>query len=449
MQAIFSTVQKGTILTGLAILTLLFTVYSIHATSKVTTSYDSGWAIYVSRSILHEGNVNLNEYRRQIRARKRYGVRKINGNFYNFFPVGSSLLALPVVALFEAMPEYIVSTVPGFPRAALRLREDGIVPNAANAHIEMERASTSIFIALTAMFVFLTARCFLSASGSFLLGLIFAFCTPAWSTGSRALWPHAPTMLLLSATVYLLVKAKKKPSLSQYAALPLALSFVVRPSNIVSILFFSCYVAFTHREYFLRFIGWGLLIAGGFVLFNYEIHGKVIPKYYRPGRIRSHPHLLEALAANLVSPSRGIFVFSPVFLLAFIAPFRAWVLQDSAKLVAYLIAICVFHTLLVSSFPNWWGGHAYGPRYMSDLCSYLTLLLIPFVHLLEQSRKRWLYASVMLLLLIPSFLLNKIGATRQTTLFWNVIPRNIDEDQSRVWDWHDPQFLRFSTKPRR
>lgn len=424
--------------------TLLFLlVFGVHVTSRVITSFDSGWAVYVSRSIVREGNVSLNEYAPQIRAKRLHGIRKIDGKFYNFFPVGTSLVAAPVVALFEAAPSYVVTWLPGFPRAAKLLVENGKVPTAANAHLEMERAAASVIVAVTAIVLFFTAKYFLSIPGALLVAMIFSFCTPAWSTGSRALWPHAPTMMLLSLAVYLLVAASRRPYLAQFAALPLGFSFVVRPSNITSIVVLTVYVLLVYRQFFWRYVVWGSLIALGFAWFNYDIHGTVIPKYYQPSRVHSHPNFYEAFLANLFSPSRGLFVFAPVFLLSTFALFRRNVLGDR-RLAFALALIIVLHTYLISSFPNWWGGHAYGPRYMSDMVPYFVVLLIPYVAMITESKQHWVPATVMLVLLVPSFALNKIGATRWSTLSWNVIPNNIDDDQSRVWDWSDPQFLRLS-----
>jgi hypothetical protein len=34
------------------------------------------------------------------------------------------------------------------------------------------------------------------------------------------------------------------------------------------------------------------------------------------------------------------------------------------------------------------------------------------------------------------------GALRTPPMYWNVIPNNIDQNLSRLWDWKDPQFLR-------
>ena len=52
----------------------------------------------------------------------------------------------------------------------------------------------SIIVALASAVMYLIARQFLAPLQSILLALIFAFCTPAWSTASRALWPGSATL---------------------------------------------------------------------------------------------------------------------------------------------------------------------------------------------------------------------------------------------------------------
>ena len=44
---------------------------------------------------------------------------------------------------------------------------------------------------------------------------------------------------------------------------------------------------------------------------------QLIPDYYRPRRVSVSETFGEAMLGNLVSPARGLFVYSPVLLLAF------------------------------------------------------------------------------------------------------------------------------------
>jgi hypothetical protein len=44
-------------------------------------------------------------------------------------------------------------------------------------------------------------------------------------------------------------------------------------------------------------------------------------------------------------------------------------------------------------------------------------------------------------------LIHAQGAMRTAPMYWNVIPDNIDQNLSRLWDWKDPQFLRTKEVP--
>src|SRR5262249_38064441 len=143
-----------------------------------------------------------------------------------------------------------------------------------------------------------------------------AFGTAAWSTASRALWQHGPSMLMLTLALYLIVRARERPWIAQLAGLPLAFAYVIRPTNSLSILLLSAFVFLTYRRYFLRYVAGGLMVAVPFFLYNLAVYGAPLSPYYLPDRIGSNPAFLEALAANLVSPARGLFFASPVLLFA-------------------------------------------------------------------------------------------------------------------------------------
>ena len=47
---------------------------------------------------------------------------------------------------------------------------------------------------------------------------------------------------------------------------------------------------------------------------NLEIYGAILPRYYLGLSYAGQPSFLTALLGNLVSPSRGLFIYSPVLL---------------------------------------------------------------------------------------------------------------------------------------
>jgi hypothetical protein len=420
---------------------LFLLVFISHARSPVTTSFDSMWAIYTAHSLIHEKNINLDEFKPQLHAKKNFGIRKKGGHYYNYFPLGASFLSVPFVFVYELAPSLWIKILPGL------VYDEGKVsspPTALDLHLSLERIIASFVVALTSIVIFFIALNFISVPYSLILSLMFAFCTPAWSTASRALWQHGPSMLLLTLAILIVVRSWKNSSHIAFAAIPLALSFVVRPTNSVSIAVFTLYVFFTAREYFIRFSLIGFLTISPFVLGSLEVFGKIMPSYFKAGRIGWHSDIFEAYLANLFSASRGIFVFSPFLIMGPIVLYRYWQSNKENFFFATIFIAILLHTLAVSAFPAWWGGHCYGPRYMSEMGAYLIILLIPFLKVITnfpQIIQIRITVGISLLCLW-SFWVHYQGAMRPALMGWNVIPNNIDYYPERVWDWRDPQYFR-------
>ena len=63
-----------------------------------------------------------------------------------------------------------------------------------------------------------------------------------------------------------------------------------------------------HRRYLPQFLMWGMVVAVPFIAFNYSVYARPLSPYYLPTMLRGlNP---DALVGNLISPSRGLFVFS-------------------------------------------------------------------------------------------------------------------------------------------
>ena len=91
-----------------------------------------------------------------------------------------------------------------------------------------------------------------------------------------------------------------------------------------------------------------------------------------PGR-----NFAEGLLGVLFSPSRGLFIFSPIFFFSILGIFlkiKQHQLQPQDK---YIIGIIFFHWIMVGIFPRWWAGWSFGARYFSDILPYLIYFLLP------------------------------------------------------------------------
>jgi hypothetical protein len=171
------------------------------------------------------------------------------------------------------------------------------------------------------------------------------------------------------------------------------------------------------------------------------VYHSALPPYYLASKIGHGGRFAEASLGTLVSPGRGLFVFSPVLLLSV---YGMWLTWRRDVLDRALAVIVVLHWVALSSFPMWWGGHSFGPRLFSDVVPYLIYFLIPVVTRIAglSGARRAVWVAGLTCLVAISFLVNFRGATARAVYHWNAEPVDVDLRPDRVWDWRDLQFLR-------
>ena len=408
-------------------------VLVVYIRSPVVSTADTIWSLYVTGSILREGNIDLDEISAFIPSDD-YRVERVGDHLYSIFPIGTSLLAVPFLWIAEII----------FP-----LRERVTFSEYLSQHppdqtvFEAEKAIASFIMAATATIIFLIAANSIQAVRALIVALIFAFGTSAWSVASRGLWQHGPSMLVLSMTLYLFVLSKEKTWLVQFTAFPIAFAFIIRPTNIISVLIFSVYILLVGRQYSVRYLIWLAVLIVPFLLYNYSIYKMLIPPYYLPGRLGTSPLFLEALAGNLISPARGLLVFSPILLFCL----RELVVKprntDWWKLELCLMVILILHWISISMFRHWYGGWSIGPRFFADVLPILAYFLIPAVDRFANFAYPFNVGSGLFWsLVLVSIFIHFRCATVTAPFHWNSAPVEIDRNPHRLWDWSDIQFLR-------
>lgn len=414
----------------LVIVLVFFLVFSTHLVKRNYQYGDSLWSTYTALSIVREGNTDLDEYRDIVLISDNFGIYESNGHVYSFFPIGTSVIALPFIYPANAFySNFHTSYESSFVMAG-----------------RVEAFIASLIVALTAVFIYLIGALFLNRRYALVLVFIFAFCTSAWSTASRSLWQHGPTMLFLAIALYLILLARNKPRLIQYVALPLSFSFVIRPTNSISILFLTIYVLIQHRKYFLKYVLWSLPVVLPFVAFNLLVYGTFISTYYLPARLitnNTNHDIFEALAGNLISPARGIIIFSPVILVSIAGLIIKMKDRKMLNLDYFLLGIILMHYIVVSSNADWWGGWAFGPRFFTDMIPYFIYFMIPFLLKLPDLSKKFQTVAVCIFvcLVMFSFFVHFRGATASETWIWNDRMHTNNWRNVRLWDWGDIQFL--------
>ncbi|GIW05443.1 MAG: hypothetical protein KatS3mg060_0248 [Dehalococcoidia bacterium] len=418
-------------------LTVVLVVFTVHACSEIRSGADSRWTVHLAYSILREGDLDLDEYREAIARQSFYFVEEARGHLVHAYPVAISVLAAPFVALLDP----VVGPLLPLPSRLLADRGD---PELVKFWT-IEATIASLWVAIAALFVYLMARTITSTAGALVVTAAFAFGTSAWSTASRGLWGHAPSLLFLSLAVWLLRQAPQRPVCAGWAGLPLGFAVATRPQDWLSVVVIGAVLALRFPRQlpiYLATLALPLGPAIGYLLWTY---GRPFSPYSSPQQLFTAANMLEAIAGILVSPSRGLFIYSPVLLVALAgAVWRVrtgrWTVLDGA-----FAAIVVLHVLMLASFVNWWGGHSFGPRLMTDVLPYLMVFLAYGVEAIRTlpAWPRRLASAATALLLAASVAIHGIGANNYAVNFWSGEPVSVNDDPSRLWSVRDAQLLRW------
>jgi hypothetical protein len=421
-------------------LLLVLAVLVLYGTSPVVTNGDSYLAIPTAVSLVHDGDLDLDEFSSP-EIRTHYGLREVEGHRYDTYPWAVALLAVPAVLAVDAL--HAVGVGPG--AAALVERDE-----MGGLQLAMGSLVTTGAVVLVAVLAYQRLTCDDPRRRRLAVayGLAFAAGTAAWSTASRALWQHGPSMMLL-ATAILAASGIERGRHAGRSALALgaasAAAYAVRPTNAVPAVVFGLWLAWRHSRLVPAFVAGGVAVGLPWLAVNAAAYGHLLPPYHSARRLALHGEFGEAVAANLVSPSRGLLVFSPIALLAVAGVVHRLRQRQLGGLEVALVVTAGCHLLVVSaSREGWWAGHAYGPRFMADALPLLAYLAVPAVNSLAS---RWaagearLAGGALAVALVWSVAAHAQGGYLRTAHCWNTVPTDIDRDHERVWSLADPQVL--------
>ena len=350
-----------------------------------------------------------------------------DGHYYSSFPIALPLLLTPLYAPFLAF---------------LNIEQMPVERVVLIARV-MEKVSASLIAAVSVAAFLALAERLTGRRTALLLTAVYAFGTPTWSTSSQALWQHGASELLIIVGLLSLVRASetgKRMALAQ-GGLCAGLSVAIRLSNAIFLAIVGVYVLGSRwsvgRK--LVFAGCAAVPVGIVLVYNFQFFGRAGGTY--PAGWLLQGNLLAGLTGLLVSPNRGLLVFCPVFLFS-IAGVYLWVRgwrTPHPEIYPICLLVAAAHVLLIARSRLWYGGFSYGPRLLSDVMPCLVILLIPAMHLIENSRS---WKHVFAAALAWSVLVQGIGAFCYPNGHWDALPQSVDARQERLWDWRDNQILR-------
>lgn len=291
-------------------------------------------------------------------------------------PDGHIISLYPVVVPLLVSPLY----VPAVAYLNLRGWTDARLDHVAKV---MEKLSASILAALSAALLYLLLRRRATPRIALLLTLAYAFGTTTWVIGSQALWQHGMAEVLAIGALLALTAPCTAPR-ALAAGLLLGLMAANRPPDVIpaaALALSGLFWAGRRRAPLL--VAAGLVPAVATMLYNLRVAGNVGGGYGLIGKARFLQHdLLTGVAGLLVSPTKGLFVFSPFLLFLLLAWRHLPRGRDERRLTLAMIAGVVIQILLYAK-TDWRGGLSWGPRYMTDLLPFFIWMLVPVVAVLR------------------------------------------------------------------
>jgi hypothetical protein len=331
---------------------------------------------------------------------------------------------------------------------ALTLRVLGADLNALLAPNLIAKLTASTLTAIAAVLVFLTLTRFASIAASLAVAIGLGIGTNYWALLSQTMALHEVVAFGFALTLFNWTRPTSQLTSRHLwlGALGLGLAVVARQQTapLVGILGLGL----------LARVGWrraaapltfAVALLAALLAFQWHWFGHLLGAVTMLESLHPQVHAVTGTVSTepwigavglLVSPSRGLFVFSPIVLVALLGipialrtlPYHGlgWALDGSFALY-----------LTYAVYTVWWGGHSYGPRYLLDLLVFLTP---PAVIALDTLlRPRWAQALCVLALLW-SVVAAGTGAFFKDN--WNTSPADVDKHHERLWDWRDSEIPR-------
>lgn len=342
--------------------------------------------------------------------------------------------------------------VPGLVAAvpATLLHASGAIDMAAPRAPNLIAALTATILTAAAVtLVFLALRRSGHENAALLTALALGLGTNYWATVSQTLWQHESVAFGLALALWSWWR-RPSPSLLYLilGGCGLAFAGAARMQVAPMILVWLGGIAATagwRRALVPAGIvaGVGLVeIARNLVWFGHVLGASTATESLHPllhdlpGPLASEPWW-NALGL-LISPSKGLLLYSPIVL---VAVFALGLVRRTAdwSSVRWLVAAAGVQFILYSWYAVWWAGHTFGPRYLMDVLIPLTPLgAAGACWILQRRVARWVAAGA----LAWSIAVSAMGAFVYPNERWNTWPVDVDRHHDRLWEWRDSQISR-------
>lgn len=339
---------------------IAFAVYWTNLSAPV--SPDASSHVYLAYSWVRDGDADLSEFA-AVGPPYTFRAHNVGDRLYASYTPGNALLITPLVLIASAL---------------------GIAPASSLALGVVAKLMASLLVATSVAAVAGMMLRLVPGPVALFFTFLYAFGTANFSIASQVYLEHAGSIALIAAAF--LVVIRRGPSRDgAVAGLLLGVAVVVRPTNLFIALAMLGFFIHRRRPSAFRYALWGTAPAAFLLTFNTIALGSPFAstRFFPEGG-----DLLQGLIGQLVSPNRGLLVYTPFLTLSLLAFADSWRQQDEPGwLIRYASIAFIASVALVSWYEEWWGGCSFGNRYLADLMPAYALGLA------HAQRRGWLRRS--------------------------------------------------------
>ena len=405
------------------IVLFLVLYFCFNTVSIVYVNGDTGPAVFLPLVILNQQTVFFDQLSPAILQSPNYDYAfpEVNGHRVSLFPIVTPVLIIPVYGIQELM--------------AIVLN----IPISLDMVAAFAKVSASIIAAASSTLVYLVLKELFSRRIALITTFVYAFATSTWVVGSQALWQHGMVQLLLIFLVYCIIRNERKSSVWWIIAMGSCSGLFIfnRPPDAVLLIPIIVYIVKNCQQHIAPYIGAGILTGFPFLTYNVLIFGNIFGGYQKNlGFFNFTPDAITGFVSLLFAPNLGLFIFSPVLLLAIAGYFKVDTLNRPViELILKFFGPVMVLLLAVYSFFGLWSSStafSYGQRFLTGLIPILALYMgFVFRDVFDNtgsiSRARVIQVAVILLIFI-SVVIQAIGV-----FLYPMYPEKT-MDTSLVWD---------------
>ncbi len=431
IQSIFDTFHSHHLL-------IFFVPFLIYMSNgREISSGDPVPTVFVAVNFVKHGTVFLDDLQEYIPYHNLpYYVSEQKGRIVSNYPVFPGIMASPIFAPFVWM--------------GMLEKGDGDL-----VWRYLAKLCGAIFTSLSVYFMYLTLRRLIAKNGALVLAYAYGLGTALWPIASQSLWQHGPSVLWWTLALYFIVLLQQSDKRTQQnrclilSGIATGCALLCRTVNGVGVAWLCLIFLIRYKKQSIYFITPAilltvLLLSYNIILFDSWKGGDVVlhSLHWELDRVKedswSTP-LWVGLPGQLISPSRGIFIFSPFLIFSFLGIVLIWKKKEPCwRILAWTIPIPIVMLLLFSKYSVWWGGNShYGPRYQIETYPFLMMYLSVTCPFIRQSR---FITSVFITMLIYAFSVQFIGAFCYPSS-WATKPTLIWQDKDRYWDYYYNQIV--------